>query len=406
MSKRDAYNVAWAFARQAKSEGWPNKEIGREAARRYNGELPKERLLKALRDGIRAGKELNELEADDEQPLAITRASDVRPLNIKWAWDHLIPLRKTTLLVGPEGIGKGLLFAWLAARLTNGELAGDLLGKPSTVLMASREDDPADTLVPRLMAAGADLSRVAFLKLHKLPDDVKRLERRMEMEAARVVLIDTVSSYIGDVNEDKDARVRQVLDPLTELAARIEAALVLLRHVNKRSEAEALQRVLGSRAWSAAPRSVLFFGREPHAREERGPDRILAQGKINVGRDDVPSRLFHVKEAVVEREDDGEQIVTARVDDVGESAVSSDQLMHAMPDENEQYARMAAVGWLEDFLRSGARPRTEVLDKAKRAGHAPRTVYRAAEKLRVQSQPMEGDRRQVAWKLPRKERKR
>ena len=83
---------------------------------------------------------------------------------VRWAWPNRIALAKLTALAGRPKIGKGLLYSHLIARVTRGELRGDLKG-PRNVILVTTEDEPGDTLKPRLMAAGADLSRVAIFQM-------------------------------------------------------------------------------------------------------------------------------------------------------------------------------------------------------------------------------------------------
>jgi hypothetical protein len=94
------------------------------------------------------------------RPADLTR---VRPT--RWAWDRRIPLGYLALLLGAEGVGKGTLAVWLLARLTRGELPGDLEGAPVRVLLIGDEDSFDSVIVPRLFAAGADLSYVSTLAI-------------------------------------------------------------------------------------------------------------------------------------------------------------------------------------------------------------------------------------------------
>ena len=83
---------------------------------------------------------------------------------MKWAWRDRIALAKLTALSGRPKIGKGVVYSHLIARVTCGELDGDLDG-PRNAIVVTTEDDPGDTLKPRLMAASADLSRVSFFQM-------------------------------------------------------------------------------------------------------------------------------------------------------------------------------------------------------------------------------------------------
>src|SRR5262249_33269709 len=158
-----------------------------------------ERTLDELRDLITAappwtlpapgddgGEHQVEDEEDDDNPVSIISAADIEPQEVTWAWEGRVPLGMVTLLVGMEGLGKSTLALDLAARLSRGQLAGALYGRPVDVFVASTEDDRARVIVPRLRAAGADLARVHLVGLKAdektgiltLPDHLPALRER------------------------------------------------------------------------------------------------------------------------------------------------------------------------------------------------------------------------------------
>ena len=96
--------------------------------------------------------------------LVYKTADTIKPKPTCWLWDGWIPLQAITLIAGVEGLGKSTYALHLAARLTRGQLAGEYFGKPVNVSLYTTEDDPHSIIVPRLMAAGADMKRVAFIE--------------------------------------------------------------------------------------------------------------------------------------------------------------------------------------------------------------------------------------------------
>ncbi len=118
-------------------------------------------------------------EPDDEVGILL---SDVQAEKVDWLWDRRVPLGKLTILEGDPDKGKSLITLDLAARLTTGRrLPGDqddhheqgehdehLEHLTGGVVILSAEDGLADTIKPRLLAAGADTSRV--LALTTVPD--------------------------------------------------------------------------------------------------------------------------------------------------------------------------------------------------------------------------------------------
>ena len=116
----------------------------------------------------------------------------VRPT--RWAWERRVPFGYLALLLGAEGIGKGTLLAWLAARLTRGELPGDLEGEPVNVLWIGDEDSFDSVVFPRLYAAGVDTPRVRTLAdgeaLEDLAARAGELAATIAHEEFRVVIFD------------------------------------------------------------------------------------------------------------------------------------------------------------------------------------------------------------------------
>jgi len=117
-------------------------------------------------------------------------ASSVRPRQVSWLWKERIPLSELTLLVGEPGVGKTTLLLDLAAQLTRGRVPGSLRGHPARVIVASAEDSPEATLVPRLVAARADLDLVDFTgDGFSIPADLPDLEDRIAGSSEPYVLL-------------------------------------------------------------------------------------------------------------------------------------------------------------------------------------------------------------------------
>ena len=84
------------------------------------------------------------------------------PEPVGWLWEPYLARGKLAVLDGDPGIGKTLLALDLAARLSRGGPlpGGKSLDRPHTTLLLTADDPAADTVRPRLEAAGADLDRV------------------------------------------------------------------------------------------------------------------------------------------------------------------------------------------------------------------------------------------------------
>jgi hypothetical protein len=209
--------------------------------------------------------------------------SDVRTRPIDWLWRGYIPLRKVTILDGDPGLGKSTMLLDIASRGSIGGLAptGEALGDAFTTIYITVEDDAEDTIVPRIVRAGGDPARFHLLRTLVLPSQIDRLEATANSLRARLIVIDPLMAYLGDgVKTNDDHLVRRALEPLAEMAARLDAAVVAIRHLNKRVGDDAIYRGGGSIAFTGLARSVLAVGRDPDDHDRI----ILAPIKLNVAR--------------------------------------------------------------------------------------------------------------------------
>ena len=88
-------------------------------------------------------------------------AADIEPEAVSWLWPGRFARGKITLLAGHPGLGKSQLALWMAANVSRGRRWPDgSTCECGSAMILSAEDDAADTIVPRLIASGADLSRV------------------------------------------------------------------------------------------------------------------------------------------------------------------------------------------------------------------------------------------------------
>ena len=206
----------------------------------------------------------------------------VQPEEIEWLWPGRIAIGKLTLITGDPGLGKSLVSLDIAARLTTGRGwpdASTISTDVGSVVLLSAEDNPADTIRPRLDAAGADVQRVEVLsevrdlsikghvpvtKPFNLVEHTPQLAEAVEQSLdCRLVIIDPVAPYLGQTDSHKDANVRRVLQPLANLAARHHVAVVLVNHLNKRGGGPAMYRSMGSLAFPAAARAVWAISKDP-----------------------------------------------------------------------------------------------------------------------------------------------
>jgi hypothetical protein len=193
----------------------------------------------------------------------------------RWLWPGRIALDSLCVIAGDPGLGKSVLTLDIAAHASRGAPWPDESGfaPVTSVLLMSAEDDFVNTIRPRLVAAGADLSRVIALKgivegrenapsrMLDISQDLEALQDSIEaVPPPRLLVIDPISAYLGAVSENANAEVRSLLRPLAEMAASTETAIVLVSHLRK-AKGSSLYRIIGSIAFAAVARSALVVQR-------------------------------------------------------------------------------------------------------------------------------------------------
>lgn len=339
--------------------------------------------------------------------IVLTRASDIRPRPVYWLWKNRLALGSIGLLAGREGTGKSTLGYWIAARLTRGELFGHFHGHPKAVLVCATEDSWEHTIVPRLMAAGANLELVhrvevlSALDIHvglSLPRDLTALERVARETRAALLLLDPLMSRLGDLDTHRDAEVRLALEPLMAIADQTRMAILGLIHHNKSGSSDPLQLVMGSKAFTAVARSVHTVVPDPD--DDTGRRRLFGTPKNNLGRDDLPTFSFVIVGHAIDT-DEG-VAWTGRIEWGEEQAASiSDVMMRAVDGMEDRGATIEAAEWLTDYIASkGGQVLSSDAKKAGRAvGHAERTIKRSASRLHLIISSS-GFPRVTYWELP------
>lgn len=339
------------------------------------------------------------------------RASQIVPRRVRWLWHEHIPEGELTLVAGAEGLGKSTALYRLAADTTRGRLVGESLGTPHPVIVVATEDSWEHTIVPRLQAQEADLDLVMRVDAVEvtddkgvpfdvpifLPRDLDALENAVVEHHVALVVLDPLMSRIGvELDTHKDAEVRRALEPLVNVAHTTRCAFVGILHFNKGASPNVLDRVMGSKAFTAVARAVLVVIRDPG-----DPNvRLLGITKSNLGPDELPAWKFRIDTIVTGHDpDDGGPIIAARYLDLGRHAVSVRAAVEmaeitARQDKRETTTAIGrAERWLRELLEPMAGPvlATWIEERGERDGHALRTVQRAATNIGVEKSKAKGE---------------
>jgi hypothetical protein len=317
-------------------------------------------------------------------------ASSIRIDRPTWIYEGRIPAAGVTLLAGREGFGKTAFSCYIAARITRGQLAGDRRGVPGDVVYLGVEDARDCVLVPRLIAAGADLDRVHFLVMtdgapFAIADDVANLGVLLaQLADPALVFVDPLDSHLGDkVDSHRKAEVQRAIGMLATLAQTHACGVVGIAHLNKGDARDLLARVVGSVGFTTAVRSVLGIGEHPSDEH----DRVAVLAKSNLtDRATVPAVRFRVEGTQVAHPDGGDPIDTANVVILGEELGIDPHSIVSGLGADERSERDEAADWLVDLLdaepdRSMPYRRIEAL--ARDADIKRATLHRARERAGV-----------------------
>lgn len=332
--------------------------------------------------------------------------ADVEPEPVRWLWPGRFALGKLSLIAGEPGLGKSFLTLDMAARVSRGDgwpCNEAARGEMGGIVLLSAEDDIRDTIVPRLIAARADRSRIVAMRALYQPvlglggstekpvpfsllEHIPQLEELIRRAApCRLVIVDPVSAFLGGTDSHNNSEVRGVLAPLAEMAARNRVAVVAVTHLNK-GQGSALNRVIGSIAFTAAARAAYVVTKD----EDDPARRLLLPAKNNLGCDEdgFAYRLEGEPTPHVEWE-------PTPVAMTADEAVGVEH--HARGPQPD--ARHDAEAWLLDFLAAGPRPAKDVYESAASDGHTRDTIRRAKAVLNVRASK-DGYKGAWTWTLP------
>lgn len=342
----------------------------------------------------------------ERRSIHLTAASSIVVRPVKWLWNLRLALGTLGLLGGREGIGKSIVAYTIGAMLTKGRLPGIYFGTPKAVIVAATEDSWAHTICPRLMAAGADLSRVFRVDVItaeggegtlSLPRDLAELEQAIgQIDAAMLVLDPLLSRLDAGLDSHKDAECRVALEPLVKLTEKTGCFTLGLIHVNKSTSGDALTTLMASRAFAAVARSVLYAMVDP----DNEQTRLLGQIKNNLGRADLPTLAFHIVGEKVADTPEGE-VWTGRLDWLGETDRSiKEAMVSAAEMAGDKSATTEAAEWLADYLHSqdGSADSATIKREGGKAGHNVDALKRARRKLQIAA-VNQGFPRKTFWTL-------
>lgn len=336
---------------------------------------------------------------DLDEPTSVARfvnVGRVEPERISWLWQGFIPAGKLTLIDGDPGDGKSTMTLDVAARITSGTAMPDGTVVPlGRVMLLSAEDGIADTIRPRLDAAGADVDRLivfdevvsvgGMARPVELPRDLHHIEQAIRDHGVTLVIIDPLMAFLGGVDSHNDQSVRRALHPISKLADATGCAILVVRHLNK-GGGKAIYRGGGSIGIAGAARAVHLVAPDPEDPERR----VLAPVKVNIAQKPP---------AITYRLIDDPTHGCARVQWEGPSTYTADDLVNIEAPEGRE-ERVSAVEFLALALAGGPRRTRDVEEEAEQAhGISVRTLKRARKQLGVVAEQVKVSKGRNEWWL-------
>lgn len=318
----------------------------------------------------------------DDRPLMLEvhRANDIETKETTWLWPGRIPAGKLTLLVGDPGLGKSLLTADMAARLTRGDgwPDGQAMGESCEVAFVLFEDSFGDTTKPRLLKAGADCQKVLWIEGRTSIDaegrkvvtsfdatrDVPELVKLVEQNPGiRLLIVDPLLAGLGKTDSHKYGDVQGALNALVRFAEAYNVAVIGIGHLNKGTGGKSIYRSMGSLAFTAKARAVWHLG----AMKNDPQRRLFLPAKFNLG--PMPEGLaFTVVDGMLHWEADG----------IG---MNADALLEDEASNRSSVPDLSVDDFLKAVLADGPKPASEVLNEAKQEGIPPKRTRRSFKEL-------------------------
>lgn len=329
----------------------------------------------------------------------LIQADQIQAEPIEWIWQNYLAEGTFELLSAPPGTGKTTIAIHFAACITTGKAwpDGTLPNNIGDVIIWSDEDSYQHVLVPRLIAAGANLSRVHFLELQDVEDPnlaIKTLFSQWSSNQVKLIIIDSVMALVrGDSNKSSD--VRNAINWLKPLAEKNHCAILGITHFTKgTANAPIIERVTGSIAFAAMARIVLSCGQS-----NDNDSSMLLIAKSNIGQSDIgvkyrilPTTITNDKEQIIE---------TTVIEWTNVVTQHASKVMYRLNQPNDQRINDHAINALRSILLDTEDHDSNFIkQKMKNLGFSDKQTNTARQHLNVTSDPIPGQGNKREWYLP------
>lgn len=313
-----------------------------------------------------------------------------------------IPVGSLAIWAGRPGVGKSTAGRGFAAQVSTGLLPGCWYGTPQNVAYLAAEENHRYSVVPSLIAAGADMSRIVRPKVHYptpdgeselvplLPEkDMKQLTQQFISQGVKVVIVDPLMEYMGggDIDIYKNDQVRARVKPWSKLAEDIDGIVIAIMHLNKAGNGDVVAGINGSSAFGEVARSIFGFAKDPHSDTD---DRIMSLEKNSLGTEGAAwTYRIESKEITNSKGKTGNFGVFSLV---GDSSRTVGEVLRDAANDGHDGDRNEAESVVVEFLISqgGSAPANDVRKQIIAAGLTWKTVQNNRRKWGVNTTQREG----------------
>lgn len=346
--------------------------------------------------------------------LPIRTAEAIQAMPKSWLIKDWIEQRQLTLIAGLPDAGKSTFTCALAAAVTRGRnyslFPGFAPGGAGHVIFICREDDIQTSLKARLLAAGADMSKVAIISDEFGEHGDTPFNINSERDRARLlgysesinhcvgmIVLDPVYQAVdGDFNNDYKARV--AYEALVKLAKQLGCAIVGICHTVKNPrDKDPLARIAGPQALRLIPRSIILLSEIAGQATEKGGTHVMLHakhnnGKMNDGYEYVLrpccTASDNLKDESIVFEITGE--VLGKPQDILEWAEAKPAKIKKRKTPTENKTQIAKE-FLLNILEEGEMLGNDVVELAKEANITKGTLMLAKSTLPIKSEKRKGD---------------
>jgi hypothetical protein len=343
--------------------------------------------------------------------LTLVQASTMKSKHVRWFWPGKILANKPNVLFGEPGLGKGFVGTDFIARMTTGRefYDGANNNKPCSAIVCCSEDSWDETILPRLLVAGANVERVFFMKeehgvadsveegLMALDSDLPKIAELLVAHAdknIRIILIDPLATYMGELDPNKDKEVRPVYTAMDRFAERYNVCFILIAHPNKNEVASAINRLSGAKALTSVFRNTWLVEKDQENKGERYMISVkgnLAGEGHKVG---LKFRVDDVDDTGIVGED-GETIRhIGKLSWVGTTEKDADTVLADVAGGGRETKRkirdQAARDFLSEYVATEVKPAFEIYEKIAEIGINEYEIRKAKSSLKVKHQRIQG----------------